>query len=1406
MEINFKKIKPLDGDLRVGFEEFVCQLARNASNVPTGSIFQRFRGAGGDGGVECIWTLPNGEEWGWQSKYLFDLDKQQLNRSVETALKVRPKLSRYIIALPFDLTGDTARKKRGQKSQSEKFQEYKTGWEKLAKEMERRVSFELMSRSALLDEVTRIDSNGGKRLFWFDENILTSEWFNNQIRDAISEAGPRYTPQLNIKTPIADRFEAFGRTTLWKEKVIEKVSKIEELTRQWGDCLNHGDWNGKKDFPEKARQEGESLLVKLNSIKENLRKLYPDGLEPQEIDDVKKQIGEAYPSAVTCRSIAKAAVEKEHGEGKADSVGFKQFMQEYQVSFPTRHYDTACEIVDTLERNLDWLEEPIAFLPKSPAMLLIGPAGIGKTHSICDISLDRFQRGLISIVLLGHQFSDGEPWTQIKRLLGIPDNISRDQLLETLNTAGEATGFPAIIFIDAINETAPRDMWNKHLPSLIKQTARYPWVKICLSCRSTFIKDVIPDHFEIPTVEHMGFQGVEFDACFEFFSFYGIEPPSMPLLQPEYLNPLFLKLVCESLRDAGQRRLPAGILGFNHLVQLLFDTKNKKLAKILDYDTRENRVHKAMDLITQEMHNLQRPWLQWEEAKRLIESRWPSLQWSESLFNNLIKENLIKEDRTIDSDSGRIVDIISVSFERLGDHIIVSKYLSEIPNIKLLKKSFEPGGQLHFLAKDSYSVYQHKNLIEALAIQVPQKYYVELNEVLVVSPNEIKQTIINSLQWRDPGSITKNTEKFFRKPIEEGDTRSFCEVADSLLSVSTVEAHSLNSNWLHSVLSSIPMSKRDGKLSPYLHLMYSKQKNIDRLIRWGLKADLSGLSLQTTELWLTILCWFTSASDRRVRDYATKAMVRIGEAYPRAWAGIIKRFAQIDDDYIVERCLSAAYGTLLRSRNSEAAREIVQIVYEIFFENGLLRQNALIIDYARLIIELAVHLGARTDFNPQKYKPPYSGNVTIEWPEEKFIEQYKDTYWELPKLHHSCMSDDFHHYTVSGVIRKYEQEGVKLLDACRWIFKHVLDMGYAPNLNATEFDKYILSKYGGGRSRPEWAERISKKYQWIALYRLAAKLAIIYPGKSDDLKPSSAVEPLLVENMRNIDPSIIDKTSKSSKKKTWWAPLKYKFIDPLLLSDNEWLDRDDFSDNNEILMVKDNWVVLYTNYEWEHRTDESKDGYPKRIIWMQLRSFMVKKEDAERCWKWLQQQNFMGDWMPRGYELHYGFFGEYPWATPFAYIYQDNDNGFRDSRKQIPCKIVPTTNDLNIHFSFDAYQEGAISPILPSEKFFTDSKLEWNSLSGYQTNEKEKIFYDPAMEENGPYALLVNKSFLLDYLQKNNLALFWTVLSEKYFVLGDFRSGHGYTDYSRAYMLKADGKIITNKPVINRAKHDKTGM
>lgn len=149
--------------------------------MPPESQFQRFRGAGGDGGVECLWTFPDGTESGYQVKYIFKLSKQQLTDSVKQAITVHPKLTQYTFFFPYDFAGPTG---RTGKSESEKFSGYIEEWKKFANSRNMNIDFHHFGEHELRNLLLSVDSDGSLTSYWFESSASQTIVGNNNIQSS----------------------------------------------------------------------------------------------------------------------------------------------------------------------------------------------------------------------------------------------------------------------------------------------------------------------------------------------------------------------------------------------------------------------------------------------------------------------------------------------------------------------------------------------------------------------------------------------------------------------------------------------------------------------------------------------------------------------------------------------------------------------------------------------------------------------------------------------------------------------------------------------------------------------------------------------------------------------------------------------------------------------------------------------------------------------------------------------------------------------------------------------------------------------------------------------------------------------------------------------------------------------
>lgn len=200
-------------------------------------------------------------------------------------------------------------------------------------------------------------------------------------------------------------------------------------------------------------------------------------------------------------------------------------------------------------------------------------------------------------------------------------------------------------------------------------------------------------------------------------------------------------------------------------------------------------------------------------------------------------------------------------------------------------------------------------------------------------------------------------------------------------------------------------------------------------------------------------------------------------------------------------------------------------------------------------------------------------------------------------------------------------------------------------------------------------------------------------------------------------------------------------------------------------------------------------------MWTQIRGYLVEQKSADCVFRWMAQQLFMGRWMPEGTEFHEGYIGEYPWGILFT-MYSDEWHSQGGSNKA-PARLAPVCNSVSANYGEDAYQGGGITVHVPARVFFERyGRLRWDGLSGYHDGEGCNRFLDPSAAEPGPSALLVDRSYLLDFLRRHELAVVWSVLGEKIFI-GGHPDASPRLEFCRAHLLDQSGTLRSSELVVS---------
>ena len=682
--LDWNSIRPHGGSKAHSFEELCAQLARVES--PKDARFKR-KGAP-DAGVECFCILKNVDEWGWQAKFFHTLgDNQwtQIDRSVKTALEKHPSLTRYFICAPYDRPD--ARTDNRQ-SALQKWDEYVKKWEACASKQGRQVEFIWWGASELIQRLAKTE-HVGLRYFFFGERGFDSTWFQDRLHAAIGSAGPRYTPEIHVDLPISRDFQLFGRTDVALKEIQSLATKI-----------RRGIYIDKNLF--KPGTEAASHLKKLLCVR-------------QEITNELSTIPRAPDRPIPCAELA-AKVSAAIDLSDQIIAG----LNEDTLASHERYSDPK-GMLYRLRGQLRGMHNPLRHADKianGNLMILTGEFGTGKTHLLCDIAEKRIAAGAPTILLMGQRFtSDEDPWKQALLHLDL-SQMNIEKFVGALESAAKAANSRALVMIDALNEGQGTNIWPHHLAAFLAPLNKSPWIGVVLSVRSTYKETVIPEEIlnQAVIVNHQGFSEKEYDAVKTFSSHYGLEFPSTPILQPEFRNPLFLKILCEGLQGQGKTQLPRGFHGISAAFDLYLDAINRCLAKRLDFNRGDNIVSKALRNIAKKM--AEKPWvrdLPRTEVAEVVNALLPGRDFSRSLYRGLVDEGALLENMI-----GKGNEVVSISYERLADHIIAAFLLDAYINPDTESAAFAEGGGLAFICDENQ--YELSGLIEALSIQIPDAH------------------------------------------------------------------------------------------------------------------------------------------------------------------------------------------------------------------------------------------------------------------------------------------------------------------------------------------------------------------------------------------------------------------------------------------------------------------------------------------------------------------------------------------------------------------------------------------------------------------------------------------------------------------------------------------------------------
>lgn len=956
--LDWDKLRP-DSDGWASFEELCCQLAAR-EKMPKGSRFVRLDQQ--DGGVECFWRMPDGTEVGWQAKFfkkgMKSGQKSQIGESIKRAHKTHPRMTRYVVCVPAN-----------RRQQREPPPEFRDEWNEWAEEWMKETGMDVeFWGSAEIEERLGREEHAGRRRYFFDKEYLSASWFEEKLAVAISRVVLRYVPETHVDLPISFAFDCLCMTPKFHETLQAMANRIRT--------------NYSRAATQDARSCAEDDLDGLATEVDAVASAVADHASPVDPIDF-NAIGKSADRARDHTEKIIDALDKRRGElaagaaGGSDHIG-KPFGHEL-------HYLGKLRLL--LAELHATVEDDMHEAANKKALVVRGDAGAGKTHLFCDVAGRRGKDGLPTILLYGSDFEGGDPLAGIKTLLDLDTTAS--EFLSALDAAGEASGSRALILIDALNEGAGDKVWPNYLVKLLDTVGSYPWVAVALSVRTAYEGQVIPEGVvpgKAASITHAGFGDLTDKAMQVFFDGNNIKRPSMPLLAPEFSNPLFLKMLCEGLKNMGATQVPGDEFALMPVYNMYTDSVNKKISgpNLLDLPPEANIVGKAIGAMSELMIGRGSLRVDYMDAYERLKQVHPEPSESKSLLTLLIREGLLREDYPNTATAPRRV--VGFAYERLAENLVVRSLLDgiaadDLP--RLLTGSGEPGRSLK-------SMWARRGMAEALSIQIPEKFGMELIEV---APSDARSDLyapfLASLAWRRPSSVGDYAAGLVAEYLRRGGDPH--AAFKPLLAVSVAPGHRLNAKYLDSLLQRLTMAGRDATWSIFLDSDHGEDDStVRRLIAWGRDADKSAVRPEVVELAGITLGWFLTCHNRVVRDGATKALVSLLSAHTDTLIRILDRFSECDDPYVMERLYCAAYGCAVHARSDDDLARLAMYVYKAVFEGGSPPADVMLRDYARLIVDTALKSGVNLDIDVGKCTPPYDSEWAGELPTQEQVDELKD--------------------------------------------------------------------------------------------------------------------------------------------------------------------------------------------------------------------------------------------------------------------------------------------------------------------------------------------------------------------------------------------------------------------------------
>ena len=916
--------------------------------------FHVVNGAGGDGGVESYAVLSDGKIIGLQAKWFPDSitsnQMGQIKNSINTALKMRPQITRYIVCVPRDLAsltgkGDNTEDKRWEDMKSEVLKDYPD------------LILDLWNETRLTQELQR-DCSAGILKFWFERAEISEESVRFSFeKSKNSWLSTKYVPELNTFGTIHN----FVCTYLGD---VDQRKKLNELFASMSDLCNEF-YTASDEIIDVCGENDPQLVALLNESKSQIQFMQREVQKIQSWLENESVFGLSFEvDAFWVDFDAIEAQLKESKEERSHYFHFSAVIKILRLLGKIRIQP----ILNQIKRAKDWR-----------SLVFLGEPGTGKTHGVAaeaerllndgyhipiliqarDISsTDTWKDMLISNLGLANSWSEEEIWQGLS-------SLANRKKVHVLDSSDQVSVLPKIIVIvDGVDESSLHDKWTERVQETSAIIQSYPSIRFCFMSRPYVFKGKntggrivnIDVNGDVPTYKL-------FDS---YVKAYDVDVSGAGWVKYALTTPWALKLFCEL-------------------------NKGKKI-----------NYHSGADVSIAALL---------KEKIRMLESEYCKQDSSATVADQNIFRSIILLANSFSCES-RIErsQIIGSIAQRLSVDIVrAQKLASYLENYGILRLYCEHGSGL--LSPDVYFYYPgiqgYFDYASALILideyktpqnidfnkckQLPRNAYYTLAVIsiqkfayLITNNESIDSAIGESFKEELLFFALRHTNPSDAEQFEPQLLQLMAENAEALktitnnvvLPLAREAHHPLGASLLNEFLIGFEYpAQRDVLWSVPSHLRESEGEVWYSSSEVALdQASYSLTDVDTTDGLPTVYAWALSTVDNVRRQTYRVELMKWSRLAPDEFYKLFLKFSSVNDPQIRSDMFSILMSLLFEDENTELLNTAAKWLMENILEPDKIEENRdiAIRHYSTSIVRKAVSLGIVDSETASKYLPPFT--------------------------------------------------------------------------------------------------------------------------------------------------------------------------------------------------------------------------------------------------------------------------------------------------------------------------------------------------------------------------------------------------------------------------------------------------